>query len=76
MDWQTHIERIPGVVLGKPVCKGTRVTVEFVLERLAQGAKPEDLVRSHPGLHLDHIRAALGYAAASVRNDELTVSAP
>ena len=49
-DWETHIERVPGVMCGKPVFRDTRMTVEFVLERLAQGAEPEDLVRSHPQL--------------------------
>ena len=76
MDWQKHIERVPGVMLGKPVFRGTRITVEFVLERLAQGARPEDLVRSHPGLTLDHVRAALAYALSVVRQDELLLSAP
>ena len=57
MDWQQHIERVPGVMLGKPVFRGTRITVEFVLERLAQGAKPEELVRSHPPLTLEQVRA-------------------
>jgi len=45
-------------MLGKPIFRGTRITVEFVLERLAQGAKPEDLIKSHPPLSADHIRAA------------------
>jgi len=63
MDWQQHIERVPGVMLGKPIFRGTRITVEFVLERLAQGARAEDLVKSHPPLTLDHVRAALATAA-------------
>ncbi len=76
MDWQQHIERAPGVMLGKPVFRGTRITVEFVLERLAQGARPEDLVRSHPHLTADHVKAALAYALSVVRQDELLESAP
>ena len=75
MDWQQHIERVPGVMLGKPVFRGTRITVEFVLERLAQGALPEDLIRSHPPLTAEHVQAALAYAAALVRGDELLVAA-
>lgn len=59
MDWHQHIERIPGVMLGKPIFRGTRISVEFVLERLAQGAHAEDLVKSHPPLKLEHIQAAL-----------------
>jgi uncharacterized protein (DUF433 family) len=75
MDWHQHIERVPGVMLGKPVFRGTRITVEFVLERLAQGARPEDLVKSHPPLTLDHVMAALSYALSAVRQDELLLSA-
>ena len=70
MDWHPYIERVPGVMLGKPVFKGTRITVEFVLERLAQGARPEDLRGSHPALHDEHLRAALAYALSVVRRDE------
>jgi uncharacterized protein (DUF433 family) len=76
MDWQQYIERVPGVMLGKPIFRGTRITVEFVLERLAQGAKAEDLVRSHPPLTLDQIRAAIAYALSSVRQDELVLNTP
>jgi len=61
-DWQNYIERVPGVMLRKPVLKGSRLTVEFVLERLAQRARPEDLVRSHPPLTMEHVKAASGYA--------------
>ena len=76
MNWQQHIERVPGVMLGKPIFQGTRITVEFVLERLVQGARPEDLVKSHPSLTLDHIRAALAYALSVVRQDELVGTTP
>ena len=75
MGGQQHIERVPGVMLGKPVFRGTRITVEFVLERLAQGARSEDLVRSHPPLTAEQVRAALAYALSVVRQDELLESA-
>jgi uncharacterized protein (DUF433 family) len=75
MDWQAHIERVPGVMLRKPIFRGTRITVEFVLERLAQGARPEDLVWSHPPLTAEHVAAALAYALSVVRQDELLLSA-
>ncbi|MDQ3439236.1 MAG: DUF433 domain-containing protein [Planctomycetota bacterium] len=76
MDWHAHIERVPGVMLGKPVFRGTRITVEFVLERLAQGARPEDLIRSHPPLSIEQVMAALAYAVSVVRQDELLLSVP
>ena len=75
MDWRQHIERVPGVMLGKPIFRNTRITVEFVLERLAQGARPEDLVRSHPPLTLEQVSAALAYAVSLLRQDELLLSA-
>ena len=75
MDWHQQIERVPGIMLGKPVFRGTRITVEFVLERLAQGARPEDLIKSHPPLNADHVAAALAYALSVVRQDELLLSA-
>lgn len=74
MDWRAHIERVPGVMLGKPIFRGTRITVEFVLERLAEGARPEHLVHSHPPLTLDHMMAALAYALSVVRQDEMVLS--
>ena len=57
MKWQDCIEIGPGVALGKPVFKGTRLTVEFVLERLADGATVAELVADHVGLNADHVRA-------------------
>lgn len=74
MNWQDFIEIRPGVALGKPIFKGTRLTVEFVLERLGDGAATDDLVRNYAGLTPDHIRAATAYAAAVLRRDELVYS--
>jgi uncharacterized protein (DUF433 family) len=71
MNWQDYIERDPEVMLGKPVFKGTRLTVEFILERLGQGAAVEELLNSYVGLQPEHIRAAQAYAASVLRHDEL-----
>lgn len=67
MNWQDYIEVRPGVAFGKPVFKGTRLTVEFILERLADGAEPTDLVDNYPGLSPEHIRAAV------LRRDEIVL---
>lgn len=75
MKWQDWIERNPKVMLGKPVFKGTRLTVEHVLERLAAGATTDDLLRAHPRLRPEHVRAAMAFAADSLRADfEVPVS--
>jgi uncharacterized protein (DUF433 family) len=74
-DWTKYIERIPGVMGGKPIFRGTRLTVEFLLERLAAGDAVENLVRDYPPLEPVHAAAALAYAAAVVRRDELVAVA-
>ena len=74
MNWQDYIEANPEVALGKPVFKGTRLTVEFVLERLGEGATVEDLIVNYVGLTADHVRAGTAYAAAVLRRDELVHS--
>lgn len=58
MNWQDYIEQRPDVLVGKPVFKGTRLAVEFILERLGDGATEDDLLASYPRLTREHIRAA------------------
>jgi len=60
----TYSDRIVAdhqVMLGKPVIKGTRITVELILRKLAEGATPSDLVTMYPHLTEAAIRAALGF---------------
>lgn len=61
----THdrIAQDPGIMTGKPVIAGTRITVETLLRRLGHGDTPEALVRDYPGLTLDDVRAAQSFAA-------------
>lgn len=75
MRWQDHIEQRPDVMTGKPVFRGTRMTVEFVLDRLGQGATPDDLLHAHPTLRPEHLRAAQTYAADLVRGQKVAVPA-
>ncbi|MGH7213408.1 MAG: DUF433 domain-containing protein [Tepidisphaeraceae bacterium] len=70
MNWRLYIESRPDVMLGKPVFKGTRLTVQHVLERLGQGATEQDLLAAHPTLRPEHFRAAQAYAADSLASDE------
>jgi len=50
MTWQERITIDPAVMVGKPVVKGTRLTVEFVIDLLARGWKTEDVLVNYPGL--------------------------
>ena len=70
MQWQTYIEQRPDVMMGKPVFKDTRLTVEMILERLGDGAPVEDLLAAYPQLRPEHIQAAQAYAAAYLAMDQ------
>ena len=66
-----RIEIDPNVMLGKPVIKGTRITVELVLRKLGEGATEADLLEAYPRLTRDDIRAAITYAADTVAHEEI-----
>lgn len=59
----------PLVMMGKPVIKGTRITVESILERLAAGETIEQILEAHPHLDCDSIYAALSFAAEALKFD-------
>jgi uncharacterized protein (DUF433 family) len=54
------------IMLGKPVIRGTRVTVEFLLRKMAEGATEADLLDAYPHLTQADIKAAIAYAAETV----------
>ncbi len=59
----------PKIMLGKPVIRGTRITVEHILESLAAGETIEQLLEGHPRLTREAILAALEFAAATLRSE-------
>ena len=65
---ETWIESKPGVLGGKPCVRGTRISVEFLLELLASGASPDDVLRSYPQVTREGLEAALRYAAQAMKN--------
>ena len=65
-DW---IVTDPAILGGKPVIKGTRLSVEFILELLASGASREDVLRAYPQLTAESLAAALAYAARALKNE-------
>ena len=65
-DW---IVSRPGLLGGKPCIKGTRISVEFVLELFASGASREDILRAYPQVSHEGLSAALRYAAEAMKND-------
>lgn len=63
MPWPERIVVDPQVLAGKPVVRGTRLAVEFILELLAAGQSENDLLTSYPELTRDDILACLSYAS-------------
>lgn len=61
-----RISQHPDVMVGKPVVKGTRITVELILRRLSEGWSEEMILDQYPRLTLDDIRAAEAFAADSL----------
>jgi uncharacterized protein (DUF433 family) len=66
-----RIEINPKIMVGKPVIKGTRLTVELILRKLGAGRSEQDILEDHPRLTREDIRAALAFAADYMHNDEV-----
>lgn len=70
-NWQDYIHSDPGIMLGKPVIKGTRITVELIVERLGYGQSVEELLVSYPHLSKEAILACLRYAAGILKHESV-----
>ena len=62
MNWREHIHSDPAVLLGKPVIKGTRISVELLLGRLADGWSEATILESYPRISREDLRAIFAYA--------------
>lgn len=67
--WQDRIEWNPEVMVGKPVIKGTRLTVEFIIDLLAHGWSEAAILRNYPGITVEDIRACLAFASQRLQED-------
>lgn len=68
--WQDFVEERADVMMGKPVFKGTRLTVEHVLKELGTGMSRDELLANYPTLKPEHLQAAILYAADVISMDE------
>jgi len=71
MDYRERITSDYKVMLGKPVIKGTRITVEHVLKKLAEGATREDILKMYPHLKEADVTAVLNYASEVISNEDV-----
>ena len=70
INWQHYIEERKDVMMGKPVFKGTRLTVEHILKELGTGMSQEDVLAGYPQITREHLQAALLYSAAMIGMNE------
>ena len=75
MDWQERISVDPLVCHGKACIKGTRIMVSVILDNLAAGVSPEEILGSYPSLSLEDVQAAIAYAAELARERVILVTA-
>ncbi len=70
MSWQERITLDPEAVVGKPVVKGTRFAVEFIVDLLAAGRTEAEILEDYPGLTREDVRACLACASASLKAEK------
>ncbi len=67
MEWKDHIAVDPNICHGRACIKGTRVMVSVILDNLAAGLKPDEIVRSYPSVTEEAVQATIAYAAELAR---------
>jgi len=71
MHWREHIHADPQVLAGKPVVKGTRLSVEFLLGLLGAGWTQEQILSNYPSLKPEALQALFAFAAESLQDESL-----
>ena len=71
MDWKDRIIIDPKILVGKPIIKGTRLAVEFIVELLAQGWAESEILRNYPGIAHEDITACLTYATNLLKAEKI-----
>jgi uncharacterized protein (DUF433 family) len=74
MTVHDRIEINPKIMLGKPVIRGTRISVELIVRKMAEGADKNALLQAHPTLASQDVHAALRYAADLLAHEEVVLS--
>jgi uncharacterized protein (DUF433 family) len=74
MNWQQRITVDPKVLVGKPIVKGTRISVEFVIDLLARGWTTEQILKEYDQLTPEDIQACLAYASEMLKTERVYVT--
>ena len=71
MEWRLYIHSDPKILLGKPVVKGTRLSVDFILNLLAEGWTEDQIFENYPSLSHESLQAVFAFAAECLREEAL-----
>jgi len=69
MNWKAYIHSNPKILLGKPVIKGTRISVEFILGLFSEGWTEQQVIENYPTLNAESIQAVFAFAAECLKED-------
>ena len=69
MNWEDHIISDPEVLLGKPTLKGTRISVELILELFSKGWPEQQILESYPSLSIDSLRSVFTYLKECIQQE-------
>ena len=75
MEWQKYITVDPAVCHGKACIKGTRIMVSVVLDNLAAGLTPDEIIHSYPSLNIEAVQASIAYAAELAKERVINLAA-
>jgi uncharacterized protein (DUF433 family) len=70
MNWKDRIIVDPDILVGKPIIKGTRISVELILDRVADGWSMEDILKAYPHLAREDVLAALSFASELFKEEK------
>lgn len=73
MDWRKRIVLDPEVLAGKPIVKGTRIAVEFIIDLLGRGWTAEQVLKEYDHLTAEDIQACLAYASETLKSERVYV---
>ncbi|MFP4293272.1 MAG: DUF433 domain-containing protein [Cyclobacteriaceae bacterium] len=75
MNYKERISANPKVMLGKPVIKGTRITVELILRKIVGGYSFDEIIEMYPHISKEDIMACVGYAVSVLESEDTLQSA-
>jgi uncharacterized protein (DUF433 family) len=75
MNWQDRILIDPKILLGKPVIRGTRLSVDFIIDLLGQGWTQGQIIDNYPGIAHEDISACLMYASEILKGERVFLAA-